>query len=135
MSSIVQVQQELLGRMDQIKQAASAGGPATAPAIAPASHFGVDGALNLGLERAAGTGNVDVGNQAGFRTAFEDVFKAVDAQQHKASAMADAVDSGASDDLVGAMVESQKASVAFSALMQVRNKVTGAFEEVMRMPL
>lgn len=46
-----------------------------------------------------------------------------------------AVDAGVSDDLVGAMVESQKASVAFSALMQVRNKVTGAFEEVMRMPV
>lgn len=133
MSSIVQVQQELLGRMDQIKQAASAGGPATAPAIAPASYFGVEG--TLGLERAEAVRSVEVGNQEGFRTAFEDVFKAVDAQQHKASAMAEAVDSGASDDLVGAMVESQKASVAFSALMQVRNKVTGAFEEVMRMPL
>ncbi len=123
MSSIVQVQQELLGRMDQIKQAA------TGPAIAPASHFGV------GVEGASSVGSVQVGNEEGFRTAFEDVFKAVDAQQHKASAMAEAVDSGASDDLVGAMVESQKASVAFSALMQVRNKVTGAFEEVMRMPL
>ncbi len=127
MSSIVQVQQELLGRMDQIKQAA------TGPAIAPANHFSVDGAL--GVEGAKGIGSVEVGSQDGFRTAFADVFKAVDAQQHKASAMAEAVDSGASDDLVGAMVESQKASVAFSALMQVRNKVTGAFEEVMRMPL
>lgn len=114
MSSIVQVQQELLGRMDQFKQAAEG------PAIAPAS---------ISLEGA------EVGNQEGFSAAFADVFKAVDAQQHKANAMADAVDSGASDDLVGAMVESQKASVAFSALMQVRNKITGAFEEVMRMPL
>lgn len=116
MSSIVQVQQELLGRMDQIKQAAEG------PTIAPANPFiNQDG--------------VEMGNQDGFRTAFVDVFNAVDAQQHKASALAEAVDSGASDDLVGAMVESQKASVAFSALMQVRNKVTGAFEEVMRMPL
>lgn len=127
MSSIVQVQQELLGRMDQIKQAA------TGPTIAPASHFGVDGAV--GVEKANGIHSVDAGNQDGFRTAFADVFNAVDAQQHKASAMAEAVDAGAIDDLVGAMVESQKASVAFSALLQVRNKVTGAFEEVMRMPL
>ncbi|WP_039914715.1 flagellar hook-basal body complex protein FliE [Cellvibrio mixtus] len=127
MSSIVQVQQELLGRMDQIKQAV------TGPTIAPASHFGVDG--TSGVEGTGRVSSVDIGNGEGFRTAFADVFKAVDAQQHKASAMAEAVDSGASDDLVGAMVESQKASVAFSALMQVRNKVTGAFEEVMRMPL
>lgn len=124
MSSIVQVQQELLGRMDQIKQAA------TGPAIAPASHFGVEG-----TEGVEGVSSVELGSQDGFRTAFADIFQSIDAQQHKASAMAEAVDSGASDDLVGAMVESQKASVAFSALMQVRNKVTGAFEEVMRMPL
>ena len=106
----MQVQQELLGRMDQIKQAAEGAAVSVNP--------------------------LDASDSAdGMRAAFSDVFKAVDAQQHKASAMAAAVDSGASDDLVGAMVESQKASVAFSALMQVRNKVTGAFEEVMRMPV
>lgn len=116
MSSIMQVQQDLLGRMDQIKQAAEG------PSIAAANSF-------VDLEGA------DVGNPEGFRTAFADVFKAIDDQQHKASAMTEAVDAGASDDLVGAMVESQKASVAFSALMQVRNKITSAFEEVMRMPL
>ena len=116
MSSIVQVQQELLGRMDQIKQAAEG------PSIAAANPF-----IN--------SAGAEVSNQEGLRTAFADVFNAVDEQQHKASAMAEAVDSGASDDLVGAMVESQKASVAFSALLQVRNKITGAFEEVMRMPL
>jgi flagellar hook-basal body complex protein FliE len=33
------------------------------------------------------------------------------------------------------MIESQKASVSFSALLQVRNKLTSAFEEVMRMPM
>ena len=121
MSSIVQVQQELLGRMDQIKQAAEG------PSIAPANPF-INSSF-MGMEAG------EAGNQEGFRTAFSDVFKAVDDQQHKASALAEAVDAGVSDDLVGAMVESQKASVAFSALMQVRNKVTGAFEEVMRMPL
>lgn len=120
MSSIMQVQQELLGRMDQIKQAAEG------PSIAAANTF-------VNVEGAEGA-NLGAG-QEGFRTAFADVIKAVDAQQHKASAMTEAVDSGASDDLVGAMVESQKASIAFSALMQVRNKVTSAFEEVMRMPL
>jgi len=46
-----------------------------------------------------------------------------------------AVDSGKSDDLLGAMIDSQKASVSFSALLQVRNKLTTAFDDVMRMPL
>lgn len=117
MSSIVQVQQELLGRMDQIKQAAEG------PAIAQATVFGP-------VQVGTGTAEAD-----GFRAAFGDIFKSIDNQQHKAAAMAAAVDSGQSDDLVGAMIESQKASVSFSALLQVRNKVTGAFEEIMRMPL
>ena len=42
---------------------------------------------------------------------------------------------GLSDDLAGAMIESQKASVAFSAMMQVRNKLTTALDEVMNIPL
>jgi flagellar hook-basal body complex protein FliE len=33
------------------------------------------------------------------------------------------------------MIESQKASVAFSAMMQVRNKLTTALDEVMNTPL
>jgi len=46
-----------------------------------------------------------------------------------------AVYCGKRDDLVGAMIDSQKASVSFSALLQVRNKLTTAFDDVMRMPL
>jgi flagellar hook-basal body complex protein FliE len=61
--------------------------------------------------------------------------RSVDAQQHVAGKAMAAVDSGQSDDLAGAMIESQKASVAFSALLQVRNKLTTAFDDVMRMPL
>ena len=112
MNSITQVQQDLLGRMEQMKQGAE--GPVME---ARSVHLG------------------DAAQPEGFRAAFGEVFQAIDAQHHKASALSAAVDSGASDDLVGAMIESQKASVAFSALMQVRNKVTSAFEEVMRTPL
>ena len=42
---------------------------------------------------------------------------------------------GTSDDLTGAMIESQKASVAFSAMLQVRNKLTQAFDDVLNTPL
>ncbi|EIK45715.1 flagellar hook-basal-body complex subunit FliE [Cellvibrio sp. BR] len=117
MNSITQVQQDLLGRMEQMKQGAEG------PVIEASPLFEAPRMLG------------DSAGQDGFRAAFGDVFKAIDNQQHKASALTAAVDSGASDDLVGAMVESQKASVSFSALMQVRNKVTSAFEEIMRTPL
>jgi flagellar hook-basal body complex protein FliE len=48
--------------------------------------------------------------------------------------MAD-VDSGKSDDLVGAMLASQEASLSFSMLMQVRNKVMGGLDELIKLPL
>ncbi len=38
-------------------------------------------------------------------------------------------------ELVGAMVASQKAGLSFSALMQVRNKLMTGFDDIMRMPL
>ncbi|MFG3452059.1 MULTISPECIES: flagellar hook-basal body complex protein FliE [Pseudomonadaceae] len=106
MSSIMQVQQDLLGRMQQLQEAAGS------PAIKPAA------------EAAPDAGGL-----------FMSAMRSVDAQQHQASAAAAAVDSGKSDDLVGAMIDSQKASVSFSALLQVRNKLTTAFDDVMRMPL
>ncbi|MGA6100046.1 flagellar hook-basal body complex protein FliE [Stutzerimonas marianensis] len=106
MSSITQVQQELLGRMQQLAESA------TGPAIKPASQATDDAG---GLFMAA--------------------MRSVDAQQHQAGAAMAAVGSGKSDDLVGAMIDSQKASVSFSALLQVRNKLTTAFDDVMRMPL
>lgn len=46
-----------------------------------------------------------------------------------------AVDSGRSTDLVGAMLQSQRASVSFSALLQVRNKLATAFDDIIRMPV
>jgi flagellar hook-basal body complex protein FliE len=48
--------------------------------------------------------------------------------------MAD-VDSGKSDDLVGAMLASQEAGLSFSMLMQVRNKVMGGLDELIKLPL
>ncbi|WP_271411261.1 flagellar hook-basal body complex protein FliE [Pseudomonas sp. Q1-7] len=110
MSSITQVQQDMLARMGQFAELA--GGDAVRPAILPS-----DGAAD------------------GIRESFESALRAVDAEQHRAGEAMAAVDSGRSDDLVGAMVQSQKASVSFSALMQVRNKLATAFDDVMRMPL
>ncbi|WP_170801126.1 flagellar hook-basal body complex protein FliE [Stutzerimonas stutzeri] len=106
MSSINQVQQDLLGRMQQLASLAE-GQP-----IRPSS---------MAANAISGS--------------FEAALRSVDAEQHKASAAMAAVDSGKSDDLVGAMIDSQKASVSFSALLQVRNKLTTAFDDVMRMPL
>ncbi|WP_293583047.1 flagellar hook-basal body complex protein FliE [Pluralibacter sp.] len=72
-------------------------------------------------------------------TSFGQVFHAalngVDRQQQEAANLATQIETGASDDLTGAMIASQKASLSFSALTQVRNKLMTAYDEVMKMPL
>ncbi|HEX6736136.1 MAG TPA: flagellar hook-basal body complex protein FliE [Azonexus sp.] len=70
-----------------------------------------------------------------FADSMKDVIHSVDAKDRIASDKAAAVDSGRSDDLVGAMLASQEASLSFSMLMQVRNKVMGAFDELIKLQI
>ncbi|WP_428467799.1 flagellar hook-basal body complex protein FliE [Photobacterium minamisatsumaniensis] len=74
-------------------------------------------------------------NQGSFHTAMTQAVRRIDNQQQQAARITADVDAGRSDDLVGAMVASQKASISFSALTQVRNKVLAAYDDVLKMPL
>jgi flagellar hook-basal body complex protein FliE len=71
----------------------------------------------------------------GLMDGFKQALQAVDEKDRQASDQIAAVDSGASDDMVGAMLASSDASLSFSMLMQVRNKVAGAFDELVKLPL
>ncbi|WP_413112621.1 flagellar hook-basal body complex protein FliE [Thaumasiovibrio sp. DFM-14] len=73
--------------------------------------------------------------QASFSQVMTQKLRQVDNQQAVADRMTADVDAGRSDDLVGAMVASQKASLSFSALTQVRNKIIAAYDDVLKMPL
>jgi flagellar hook-basal body complex protein FliE len=75
------------------------------------------------------------GTGAGISTGFRQMIDAVNAQDHAAADKMAAVDSGRSDDLVGAMLASQEANLSFSMLMQVRNKVVGAMEDLIKLQL
>ncbi|WP_334021416.1 flagellar hook-basal body complex protein FliE [Alteromonas sp. S015] len=66
---------------------------------------------------------------------FAQVIQNINHDQNLASEMMKAVDTGQSQDVVGAMVASQKASLSFSMLVEVRNKVMNSFDDVMRMSL
>lgn len=70
-----------------------------------------------------------------FSQAMTNVLDVVNEHQSIASQKMTAVELGTSDDLVGAMVASQKASLSFDALMQVRNKVVASFDDIMKMPV
>jgi flagellar hook-basal body complex protein FliE len=71
----------------------------------------------------------------GFGDTLTQALRGMDAQDQDAAQRVAAVETGESDDLVGAMLASQQASLSFSMLMQVRNKVVGAVDELIKLPL
>lgn len=73
--------------------------------------------------------NVNIGED------FKYVVRSINEQQNIAGDMMKAVDTGKSEDVVGAMIASQKASLSFSMLMEMRNKVLNGIDDVMRMSL
>jgi len=112
-------QQAMLEKMHTTAAMAASGGVNQGQMIAPGASF----------PTVAGAGNPS------FSQVLNQAIDNVDAMQHSAGAKQKAIEMGQSDDLAGAMIESQKASVAFSAMMQVRNKLTTALDEVMNTPL
>jgi flagellar hook-basal body complex protein FliE len=70
-----------------------------------------------------------------FEAAMSDALKAVSAVQNEASAQSAAYERGDTQDLAQVMIARQKASLAFEATLQVRNRLLGAYKDVMSMPL
>lgn len=71
----------------------------------------------------------------GVAQGFMDIVKSVNEQDRAAGEKMAAVDAGQSDDLVGAMLASQQASLSFTMLMQARNKIVGAMEDLIKLQL
>ncbi|WP_026354094.1 flagellar hook-basal body complex protein FliE [Massilia niastensis] len=95
-------------------------------------------AKRLAIAPAAGMAQgVRADAQGGFSFAqtMKDALAGVDAEDRAAGERMAAVDAGKSDDLVGAMLASQQASLSFSMLMQVRNKVMGAVDDLIKLPV
>jgi flagellar hook-basal body complex protein FliE len=84
---------------------------------------------------AAQPGMGNGGGDFSFAQSMKNALTGVDQDQQVASQKMADVDSGKSDDLVGAMLSSQQASLSFSMLMQVRNKVMGAVDELLKLPV
>lgn len=70
-----------------------------------------------------------------FETAMSDALKSVSGVQGTASAATAAYERGDTHDLASVMIARQKASIAFEATLQVRNRLLGAYKDVMSMPL
>ena len=69
-----------------------------------------------------------------FQSVLKNSIEGVNATQQTAESMAQAFEAGdPNTDLAGVMVAMQKASLSFQAMVQVRNKLVSAYQEVMSM--
>lgn len=73
--------------------------------------------------------------QPQFGTALNDALRAVSSIQDQATAATNAYETGQTHDLASVMIARQKASIAFEATLQARNRLVGAYKDVMNMPL
>ncbi len=86
------------------------------------------------MQETAIKGNHSGGTaQVDFSKTLTSVLNTVNEQQSVATNKINALELGKSDDMVGAVVAAQQASLSFSALMQVRNKLVTGFDEIMKM--
>jgi len=81
----------------------------------------------------AASENGVAGTDVEFGHLLRGMLEDVDHRQVDAERKAAAVDTGQSDDLIGAMLASQDASLSFSMLTQVRNKLVTAFDDLLKM--
>lgn len=71
-----------------------------------------------------------------FSAMLKQSIDAVNQSQKTAGALANDFEMGKNDvSLAEVMIASQKASVSFQAMLQVRNKLVDAYKEVMSMPM
>ncbi len=96
--------------------------------LGAAESAGIHG---LGPQSAEGVKKVP-----GFGEVFNQAVNKVNEVQKTSTAMATAYERGdAGVDITDVMIASQKASVSFQAMVQVRNKLVEAYRDVMNMPI
>ena len=71
----------------------------------------------------------------GFGTAMQDALKAADKLQSQSGADAAAWERGDTQDIAAVMLSRQKASIAFEATLQARNRLLSAYRDIMNMPV
>jgi flagellar hook-basal body complex protein FliE len=93
------------------------------------------GAIHNTVAASAGTIGT-AGATPAFGAMLKQSLDAVNAQQQTASNLANAFERGVKGvDLATVMLESQKASVSFRAVTEVRNRLVNVYQDIMNMPI
>jgi flagellar hook-basal body complex protein FliE len=99
------------------------------------TKIGTPGALKPPGE-LANVGGVQPGSQVSFANVLKQGLDRVNETQAQASNLATRFERGDQGvELSQVMIESQKASVAFRATVEVRNRLVSAYQEIMNMPI
>ena len=117
-------------QIDQVlAQIRSFSGHATA-VTRPVGPGGVGAAAEGGVAASSASGS------ASFGQILKQGIDEVNRGQQSAANLADAYERGVSGvDLAQVMLETQKASVSFRALAEVRNRLVNVYQEIMNMPM
>ena len=70
-----------------------------------------------------------------FRQAFQAAIQGVESAQETAATSVEQFLAGEGGELHSAILATQRAELAFDLMMQARNKVVSAYQEIMRMPM
>jgi flagellar hook-basal body complex protein FliE len=84
--------------------------------------------LKVGAPTAAPAGE-------GFSKVFDQLIGSVESKQAQANAVTRDVLAGGQGQLHQSVIAMQEASVAFSLMVEVRNKLVDSYQEIMRMPV
>lgn len=113
--------QSVLQQMRQLRSQAQSSMPAMDQLDRPAE--------SVGLKEAGNS------SRTGFGEVMSQAVQSVNQLQQTASQSSEDFVLGKETDLVKVMVEGQKASVGFQALVQVRNRMVTAYQDIMNMPI
>ncbi len=90
---------------------------------------------NTALQGRLSTPALPGADAPSFGSAMDTALRQVSAIQDQASAATTAFETGQTHDLASVMIARQKASIVFEATLQARNRLIGAYKDVMNMPL
>ncbi len=88
-----------------------------------------------GIEGPARASREAASSGGGFTASLKDALSQVNDAQLQANHAVDALMTGQSENVHQAMLALQKADVSFQLMMQVRNKLVSAYEEIQRMQI
>ena len=88
----------------------------------------------VGLKPAAGAGP-DTAGQAKFSDLLTDLVSSVNDLQNQSGAIQDAFLAGEPVELHQVMIKAEEAGISLELLMEIRNKLVSAYNEIVRMPM